>query len=201
MPLLEEFKAEKLPAKKELERSFVLEKIKTIKDFFKSGKQSELRILANELIQTAVLRNDAVIARLCLIAYSLHKLLTKVHFIKDASWQKNKNILLNALDTALTSVREQEVEKFVENLDRFVVKLERVDDQLNNYIQSVYSKAKIKYAADAFYLGMSLGAAAALTGADVKDLQKYVSFTKQFEEVKPVIGINERLERLEAAIK
>jgi len=200
MSPLEEFKAEKMPAQLILKKSFVIEKLKLIKSYFKAKKPLNLRIMANELINTAVIRNDKVIARLCLIAYSLHKFLSKVHFAQNTKAEKNFLIILNALDKTIDSVKEHDETALAADMDKFAFVFEKIDVESNNFFQSLYSKAKVKYAADAFYLGMSLSTAAQLTGANIGDLQKYVSFTKQFEVEPKVIGISERLKKLEEMI-
>ena len=58
----------------------------------------------------------------------------------------------------------------------------------------------MKYASDAYFLGASLGQAAALTGADKKTLLEYIGATKLHDKEERGKGIAERLKALKKAL-
>lgn len=190
-----------LPELAELNKGVVLEKFLAVKNFFEKQDALQLRVLANNVIKGAALHNDRLLARISVISYSLHKLLSKEHIVMGANWGKNKKTVSNALDSAIFCLQKNDFKCFAEDLDNVAVQLEKVDAELGNFVKSLYEKARIKYAADAYYLGMSLSQAAELTGADKKQLQEYVAFTKQHEEEKPAFGIKDRLNRLYKVIE
>lgn len=156
-----------------------------------------LRILSNKLIKEAVLYNDKMLATASLIAYSFHKFMTKEHIISSKNWKKEKEMLLECLYNLKNSMLKNK-SVYEKSLSKMLSCLKVVDERSSRYMQSIWDKAKIKYAADAYYSGLSLSNSANLTGADLKTLQEYIGATKQFE--KKEIG-KEIQERLELALK
>jgi len=61
----------------------------------------ELRGLSNRLIREAAIENNFGKAELGVIAYALHKMETKQHFLNNQKWQQVKNSIATNLNSAL----------------------------------------------------------------------------------------------------
>lgn len=178
----------------------LLKNMRIILKLFSDNKEMELRIKANELMKEAVQENSRLIAQQSIIAYVLHKILTKEHIIKARTWSKNKREIITVLKKLVLYLEHDDAKKFGKTLVSLHNRIERIDTRFGRFVQSLIDKARVKYASDAYFLGASLGQAAALTGADKKTLLEYIGATKLHDKEERGKGIAERLEALKKAL-
>ena len=174
-----------------------LDRMRTL---FAKQRIVELRNESNELIEEAARLNDKVLAEFSLICYALHKLLTKVHITRSTNWQNVKTRMLDAMDKCGMVVDAEEEGLFEKALLQIVKSIQAVDARAGNYVQDLYDKARVKQASRAYGMGLSLGAAAELTGADPKDLQNYIGTTTMHDETKEKYGIANRVRFIKDAL-
>ena len=166
------------------------------------GKQSiiELKDISNDAIQLAALKSSHLLSEVSLIAYSLHKLLTKVHIAESGEWDALRDEIEKDLDSALEMIGKNDLKGFEKALHGVIGGIAAVDSELGNYVQGTYDKARIKQASRAYSFGISLSRAAELTGADKKELLQYIGATKMHDEEAIKFGIGERLKELKKAL-
>ena len=160
-----------------------------------------LRKLANETIKDAALQNSSLLAKIAVLAYALHKLLTKEHVVENHFWLEKKLAISETIGKAEQELKEKNLQKFERELNSVTVNLRAVDKELGVYVQSAYDKARVKYAADAHYYGISLAQAAELLDVPKDDLQKYIGYTKQHDMEVDKKGITGRLEALRSVLE
>ncbi len=178
----------------------LLKNMRTILKLFSDNKEMELRIKANELIKDAVQKNSELIAQQSIIAYVLHKILTKEHIIKSRTWPKNKREIITVLKKLVFYLEQDDAKRFEKAFASLHNRIERIDTYFGRFVQSLIDKARVKYASDAYFLGASLGQAAALTGADKKTLLEYIGATKLHDKEEIGKGIGARLRALKKAL-
>jgi hypothetical protein len=149
---------------------------------FRQRKLFDLRGLSTRLIKEASIENDLAKAELGVIAYSLHKIESKPHFVNDPKWPKVKQAIAQNLETASFAASNNNSKQFLLKLKKVISQIVSIDKQLGNYAQNIYDKAKVKQASTAYSFGLSISQAANLTGADKKELQNYIGFTKMIDE-------------------
>ena len=149
---------------------------------FKQKRVLELRGLSNRLVREAAMEEDYAKAELGVIAYALHKLDTKEHISKSQKWHDVKKIISNDLSKAGYAASQNNSKILLQKLKSIITHIRDVDSELGNYAQNLYEKAKVKQASLAYSYGLSLAQSADLMGADKKDLQSYVGFTKMSDE-------------------
>ncbi len=159
-----------------------------------------LRKHANDLIRIAAMENNKELAQVSVVSYALHKLLTKEHIVKHEKWKGNRQSLINAITAALRALEANDVKKFDSSIESFSKHLKRIDSFFSRFVQGLMEKARVKYASDAYFYGLSLSSAAALTNADKKRLQEFIGATKLHEKEKPTKGIAERLAEFKAVL-
>lgn len=167
---------------------------------FRKGRALELRILANELIRKAIKLNNKLIAEQAVIAYALHKILTKEHIVSSRTWPRNRARILDNLEKMVLYLRRNEPEEFEKTLACLHTNLEQIDEYFGRFMQGLLDKARVKYAADAYFMGVSLGQAADLLNADKKTLISYIGATRFYDKEMPSLGIAERLQNLKKAL-
>ncbi len=170
--------------------------IEKLERAFKENDLLTLKRTSNESIEKAALKSDRLLAEVSLIAYSLSKLSSKEHIVKNAKWPAAKKTILVSLSRAISSLKESRLQEFERNLRKISENVTRTDEKLGHYVLNIYNKAKLKQASRAYAFGLSLSSAADLTGADKKHLLEYIGATKIHEEERSPMKIRERLKHL-----
>ena len=167
-----------------------------IKSAFQSNDFSSLKALGNECIQVAVIENDHVMAKLSVIAYSLYKMISKQHIVRNSKWPKAVASMTNALEKSASASRDGREEEFERQLNNVIRDIELVDNELSNFARNIFEKAKIKQASTAYASGLSMQQAASLTGASPKELQFYIGVTRIHDEQPVHKNIRQRIDSL-----
>ncbi|MDO8627921.1 MAG: hypothetical protein Q7K42_05625, partial [Candidatus Diapherotrites archaeon] len=155
----------------------LVKKLKLLRGLFKDQEILELKKFSNKTIEEAALKNDKLLAEISLIAYALHKLLSKVHVIESMKWIRIRNAIFTSLDKSIFMLRAKKIAKFEAELGKISTNINNFDRDLGNFVQNVLDKAKIKQASRAYSAGLSLSQAAYLTNADKKSVQQYIGQT------------------------
>lgn len=170
--------------------------LKTIKRLFKEDRIVELRHKSNQLIEESILGLDRARGELSLLAYSLQKILSKPHILNNKNWPAAKNRILMLLSGAISLLEKRRLRDFRKRLNSTSREVSLVDRKMGRFVLNTSEKARIKQASRAYALGLSLGQAAALTGADKRKLSSYIGSTKIHDESGFGEGIEGRLSRL-----
>ena len=175
--------------------------IRRMRKYFQQRKLIQLKDLSNDCIKEAVMHNDPLYAELAVIAYSLHKLLSKVHIVENKKFPSLQHNVLESLDKSIRAIERHDISGFENSLKNTVKNVNAIDQKMGNYAQKIYDKSKVKMASSAYAYGLSLGKASQLTGAHRKDVQKYIGFTTIHDELREKIGIKPRVDALKKALK
>ncbi len=146
-----------------------------IKNAFKERDSFKLREIANDAIREATLNYDKDLADIAVLAYSLSKILSKLHFRERRDWKKFEKNMERELANLVGLSKTGDLSKIC---DKLINLIEEIDESAGNYAKGIVHKARVKMASTAYALGLSIGAAAELTGADKYDLLRYVGVTK-----------------------
>ena len=179
-----------------VELESVVKRLDEIKRFFSQDNSMQLRSIGNNAIREAAIYNDKVLAEISLIAYCLHKLLTKEHILSNPKWNSVKKTILDSIETSIQCIKRNELESFFDELESIIRNIQGIDSELGHFVSGLYDKSRVKNAAEAYSFGMSLSQAADLTGADKKDVLMYIGYTTTHDESKTSMGIGERLRQL-----
>ena len=168
---------------------------------FNEKKIMDLRGIGNRLIREAAIRNDYGKAELGVIAYALHKIETKSHFVRSPQWGKIKQSIISHLYEGAEAAKSENARALMDSLKQTINDIRTIDNSLGNFAQNIYDKAKVKQASLAYSYGLSIAQSAALTGADQKELQSYIGFTTMHDEETEVKSIAERVREIRELIE
>jgi hypothetical protein len=168
---------------------------------FEAKKVFDLRGISSRLIREAALSNDYAKAELGVIAYALHKIETKQHFVNSPQWGRLKQTVKEDLTNAAAAIKQNNTKSFLESLKKVIQHITKIDLELGNYAMSVYEKAKVKQASSAYSYGLSIAQAAELTGADKKELQSYIGATTMHDEEPEIKNISIRVKELKGILE
>ncbi|MDD2531834.1 MAG: hypothetical protein PHY04_04070 [Candidatus ainarchaeum sp.] len=168
---------------------------------FESNKVFELRGLSSRVVREASLNNDYAKAELGVIAYALHKIESKQHFVKSPQWGRLKQSVKTDLRNAQIAIKQNNTKAFLESLKKVIQHITKIDSQLGNYAIGIYDKAKIKEASLAYSYGLSIAQSAQLTGADKKELQEYIGATTMHDEELETKNLSQRVKELKEILQ
>jgi len=184
-----------------LDKKQLLNFLKKVISGFQNSDIFALKEAANNAIGEAALANDRKLAKIALIAYSLHKMHSKQHIVRHDRWPEIKHDILFDLEKAAKAIKQKNEEEFEYRMQAAIDSVKTTDKNIGNYVQNIFEKAKVKYASTAYSLGLGLGQSAALTGADKKQLLRYIGLTKISDREATVLGIGKRLKKLKEKLK
>jgi hypothetical protein len=175
--------------------------IEEVLRLFEEKKIFDLRGMSSRLIREAAISNDYAKAELGVIAYALHKIESKQHFVNSMQWGRLKQTVKENLKNAETAIKVNDTKQFLESLKKVIQNITKIDAELGNYATGIYEKAKVKEASLAYSYGLSIAQAANLTGADKKELQSYIGSTTMHDEEAEIKNISERVKELKEIIE
>ncbi|HLC79754.1 MAG TPA: hypothetical protein VJG83_05030 [archaeon] len=178
----------------------LLKGLQNLLDAFEKEDPPALKSLGNELIRRACAKTNYNLANISVIAYSLYKILSKEHFVKNPKWQKVSESIRTEITRAIKACQKEDYSALNIHLGHVIQNIESIDRDLSNYARNIFEKAKIKQASTAYAIGLSLNQAASITGADRKELQKYIGITTIHDEIKET-GIEQRMKILRGVLK
>jgi hypothetical protein len=178
--------------------SFDLEEVEKL---FRQKRVLELRGLSNRLIREAAIENNFGKAELGVIAYALHKMETKQHFLNNKKWLQVKKVIAANLRSALLASKNKDSKQLITKLKKVIESIEGIDAELGHFAEGIYEKGKTKQASLAYSYGLSISQSAELTGADKKELQSYIGFTKMPDEEQEQKNIIVRVKELRKLVE
>ncbi len=146
-----------------------------IREAFESKDSFKLRGISEDAIKEAVLNNDKDLANIAILAYSLSKILSKLHFRRRDEWSKFER---EAGKELAMFVGEVKTGYASQACNRVIELIREIDESAGNYAKNLVEKSRVKMASTAYALGMSLESAARLTDANKYELLRYVGITK-----------------------
>jgi len=183
-----------------MESKALLKAIGSLREFLRKEDALKLRLLSNESIKKAALEDDRELASIALVAYSLHKVMSKEHHMRSPKWKSRKKTILSGIKKANIAIEKQDMGAFHKCINSIAFELQKMDRSFGRYMQGLFDKARVKCAADAYFFGLSLSQASDLTNADRKAVQEYVGFTRSHDKNEMEEGIGKRLKAFRKAI-
>lgn len=181
--------------------SSLIERVRGMQKAFQNENTGSLRSISNQAIREAALQNDSLRAEIAVVAYALHKLLSKEHVRSDKQWKKIQKSVQQKLEEGIKNLENKKISEFEKNLSGITKQIRETDESLGNYAQNLMEKSRVKQASSLYALGLSLGQATALTNADKKALFNYIGYTKMSDENPTRKTIAERVKELEKVLE
>ena len=175
--------------------------VEEVLKLFEEKKVFDLRGISSRLVREASIGNDYAKAELGIIAYALHKIESKQHFVNSPQWGRLKQTVKENLRNAKSSLEQNNTKQFLESLKKVIQNITKIDSELGNYATGIYEKAKVKEASLAYSYGLSIAQAADLTGADKKELQSYIGSTTMHDEEPEIKNITIRVKELRELVE
>ncbi|MBS3167739.1 hypothetical protein J4216_01300 [Candidatus Woesearchaeota archaeon] len=137
-----------------------------------------LKDVSNETIHDSTLYQEEHTITVAVLIYSLAKIYERdMHYAKFKGWNIFCVDCLKILEDAKKSLIILEHRKFDDLIQNFIKSLDKLDKKFKDYIQEVFSQAKINKASRLYEHGISLGRTAELLGITKFELMDYIGKT------------------------
>jgi hypothetical protein len=171
-------------AKKDL-----IQDLKRAQRFINREDSQALKILSDETIRTASVRQDPESISLAVAIYAISKLLDRWGYETEYADE-----IRNLLGMCQFELEEDNHAGYDETLKKLFEFISSIDKKFKEYIEKVIEKAEIKKGSKLYDQGISMGRAAELLGIGQWELMSYVGKTVISDETTEKMGAKQRLE-------
>ncbi|MFH1470887.1 MAG: hypothetical protein ABIF01_04015, partial [Candidatus Micrarchaeota archaeon] len=130
---------------------------------------------------------------LSIISYVLGKIIEKPRYFKDSRGEDLGFFVQKKLLECLEYAKHGRKEDFSRASHELLTHLGEFDERNRHYVRGLIDKAKLKIAARLYAQGFSLSYVVSITGADTREVLKYIGQTLMFDRVGKTKEVKERL--------
>ncbi len=160
---------------------------------FRNGDIKHLRKISNLCAESMATENEEGMFALSVISYILGKMLEKPRYFRDNRTEQLGVFVENKLSECSKYAKEGRKEDFSRASSELITHLGEFDRRNRHYVGGLIDKAKLKIAARLYAQGFSLSYVVSITGADTKEVLKYIGQTLMFDRVGKTKDVKERL--------
>lgn len=138
------------------------------------GNSNEIKQLSDQTIHTATISQDPDNVVVAVLVYSLSKIIEREYYRELEGWDVFYNKFTKNLETAISSLEQNQIEKARLHLGKIREDLNSVSPDLQRYIKDIFRKAEINKAFKLYEHGLSSEKTARLLGVSLWDLSSYI---------------------------
>jgi predicted RNA-binding protein len=154
----------------------------------------KLKELSNQTINTASRTQDPDNIATAVIIYSIGKILERESYKALPGWENFYKKLISSINNSVTDLKENNSEKFRQELESIRIAIGKLSGKLKAYIQDVFRKASINKASRIYEHGVSMEQTANLLGITLFELAGYAG-QKQIYDIPEsrTLGVKQRI--------
>ena len=162
----------------EQQRKNIIRVLTEALDALKKGNINQLKDLSNQTLHDASIIQDQYSISIAVLVYSLSKIYEReYHYSKFKGFEAFCFDCTRGLEVLKEKLERNDIESFNNTISKYLKTLNKVHKRLKNYIEDVFSQAKITKASRIHEHGISLGRTAELLGISKFELMDYVGRT------------------------
>ncbi|MFH0817305.1 MAG: hypothetical protein V1909_01595, partial [Candidatus Micrarchaeota archaeon] len=161
---------------------------------FKNSDIKHLKKISINCAESMATENEEGVFSLSVISYVLGKLLEKPRYFRDNKHEDLSSFIQTKLSLCAKYSKEGRKEDFSRETAELLSHLGEFDQKHRHYVIGLIDKAKLKIAARLYAQGFSLSYVVSITGADTREVLKYIGQTLMFDRVGKTKEVKERLE-------
>lgn len=170
--------------------------ITAIADAVEERDVHALRKISNKSLDMISLGEKPEFLTPALLGYAFAKIIQKPHYWKGRSQAVFFNKALGKLGRA-AQVADSDQPAATRLLEETAAMIGELDVADKRFVKSLLDKSKLKISSTLYAQGFSLDRAVEMTGADKRELIRYIGKTVMFDRVKSPKSIRERLRPLQ----
>jgi hypothetical protein len=179
-----------------MEFYFVQKQTLQLKQALISKNLMDSKRLSNRFTEEAMLHYDETLGKFGILAYSFYNMFTKTHFELTKEWMTLEKTILQEFSLIVDACDKKDEQKIKSSISKCIDLIYSYDKAHSRFDRTVIDTAKVKLAAKAYGLGLSMDSASQLFNANKIWLQEYVGVTKE-DPFGGKLKIEDRLKYLE----
>ncbi|MCX8195382.1 MAG: hypothetical protein N3G22_04740 [Candidatus Micrarchaeota archaeon] len=160
------------------------------------GDVHAMRKINDRCIQETTLKFSQHAYLFALISYVLSKVLSKPRYLQQKNFKRMLSSASQLLEQCESSAKKANYERLLALQQRILSTIEKMDEADQRFAKNIIAKGRLKIASILYAKGISLGSAAEMTGADLRELQLYAGQTMMFDRLREERSIEERMKEL-----
>ncbi len=150
---------------------------------FKQSDASKIKELSNQTINTASLTQDPDNIAVAVVVYAIGKILEREHYKQLPNWKSFQNNVELQLQISIKNLENKNEQQFRKHFTKLRKTLEGLSGKVKDYIQDVFTKAKINKASRIYEHGVSMEQTAKLLGISMYELAEYSGGDKRISDI------------------
>jgi hypothetical protein len=179
----------------------VTEALKEMLTALMSGELSQLKKISDRCVSAFALGEEQDLLDIAIISYVLAKVLEKPRYWDRKIKKEFVEKVQESLHNAVASLDENRAEDMREYLKSISKDLKAFDTDDRRYVDSLFHKARLRFASYLYAQGFSLSSAIALTGTNKSDVLNYSGQTLMHDRAGKTKPIIERLKNVRKLFK
>ena len=175
------------------------EAILAVADAVEERDVHALRKLSNKALGEVSLNGRNAFLKPAMLAYAFAKVIQKPHYWRERSPTVFFGKALTKMAKA-AGMADKDEGGAEELLDEVAAMIGELDGSEQRYIKGLMDKSQLKIASTLYAQGFSLDRAVEMTGADKRELIRYIGKTFMFDRTKNPKSINDRLKALKSIL-
>ena len=160
---------------------------------FNKSNLYELHRIDEQLLEHGMIDNNHEIIQLCVITYTLRKLLSKKHITLNPKWKEISFKIVSVLEKAKDFYVDKHFEKYNLELDNIELIIKDTDKDFGYFVTNLVYDSRNKLASSVYGYGLSLSKACALLGAKKEQVMSIIGSTKMSDEDVAFKSISDRV--------
>jgi len=171
------------------------ETILALSDAVEERDVHALRKLSNKALEQVSLHERKAFLKPALLAYAFAKVIQKPHYWKGRSPSMFIGKALAKMEKA-AGLADSDEARALALLDEVAAMMGELDVREKRFVKSLMEKSSLKMASTLYAQGFSLDRAVEMTGADKRELIRYIGKTVMFDRMSSPKSMKERLKAL-----
>lgn len=171
----------------------VTEALKEMLNALMTNELSQLKKISDRCISSFALGEEKDLLEVAIVSYVLAKVLEKPRYWDKKIKREFVERVEENLHNAVASIDENRPDDMRTYLSSISNDLKAFDTEDKRYIQSIFNKARLRFASYLYAQGFSLGNAIALTGTTKSAVMSYSGKTLMHDRAGKTKSIEERL--------
>lgn len=155
--------------------------IRILKDSIHSIQTKDLATLrsqSDKLLNNPITFQDEQAISTAILLYSIFKVLEK-HHIRPEKIREFNRLIIKHLKIAIKEIKQENITKYNHNLKEIISKLNKLEKDMNLFIELGIKLTKVKKASKLYGQGVSLGTVAELLDTSKWDVMQYTGKTPE----------------------
>ncbi|MEM3555173.1 MAG: hypothetical protein QXF56_00390 [Candidatus Micrarchaeia archaeon] len=172
------------------------EALKEMLNALMTNELSELRKISDRCVSSFAIGGEKELLDIAIVSYVLAKVLEKPRYWIKRVKKEFIEKVEESLHNAVVSLEENKPDEMKIYLSSISEELKALDTEDRRYVQSLFNKARLKFASYLYAQGFSLGNAIELTGTSESAVLSYSGKTLMHDRVGKTKSISERLKNV-----